>query len=270
MRRCLATLLLAVHAAAGAADAPLATAAPPAMLSVRAAPVLPLAAPFTDSQSRTLPLAAVLAGPTPVLLALGYDRCPQLCGLVLQGALEAAHASGLPGDAYRLLFVSIDPRDTPADAAARERRERGYARVVAGDAVSPRVDAWVGPPASVAALAQALGYRYAATPEAGDAQFAHPAALFVLAADGRLVRTLGGVRFDAGALRTAVLAAADGRIDGDTDGGIGDRLALLCAHLAADPGGRSAGVMIALRGVGLATLLALAALAWRTRRGRAR
>jgi protein SCO1/2 len=245
------------------AGAPLASRPLAAGLVAPSGAPLPLAATFTDDAGLARPLAAILAGDAPVLLALGYDRCPQLCGMVLQGALEAAHATGLPASGYRLLFVSIDPRDGPADAATRMRLERGYAATIAGNAPAPRIAALVGAPADVTALASAVGYRYEATPDVGDSRYAHPAALFVLTSDGRLAHRLGGVRYDADELRAALADAAHGSIAGKPS--FGDRIALLCAHLD-ESAGHDGAVLAALRGVGVATLAALAALAWRTRR----
>lgn len=279
-RLALALALALVACAGGAratlpeAGAALATRLPQAGLVAPSGAPLPLAARFTDDTGRVRPLAEVLSGNAPVLLALGYDRCPQLCGMVLQGALEAGHATGLPAAGYRLLFVSIDPRDGPADAAVRLRAERGYAATIAGNAPTPRIEALVGAPDDVAALASAVGYRYEPTPDAGDARYAHPAALFVLTPDGRLARRLGGVRYDAAELRAAIDDAAEGRLapsptSSSTSTGLGDRIALLCAHLDASTGHDGA-VLAALRGVGLATLAALGALAWRTRRRGAR
>lgn len=249
------------------AGAPLASRPPAAGLVAPSGAPLPLAATFTDDAGGARPLGRILAGDAPVLLALGYDRCPQLCGMVLQGALEAAHATGLPASGYRLLFVSIDPRDGPADAATRLRLERGYAATIAGNAPAPRIDALVGAPADVAALASAIGFRDESTPDAGDSRYAHPAALFVLTPDGRLARRLGGVRYDPGELRAALADAAAGRASSSDS--LGDRIALLCAHLD-ERAGHDGVVLAALRGVGLATLAALAALAWRTRRGGSR
>lgn len=252
------------RAALTEAGAPLATRTPAAGLVAPSGAALPLSATFTDDTGRARPLREILAGDAPVLLALGYDRCPQLCGMVLQGALEAARATGRPASGYRLLFVSIDPQDGPADAATRSRAERGYAATIAGSAPAPRIDALIGAPADVAALASAIGYRFESAPEAGGSRYAHPAALFVLAPDGRLVRRLGGVRYDPGELRIALADAADGRVTRTS--GPGDRVALLCAHLD-ERAGRDGAVVAALQAVGLATLAALAALAWRTRRG---
>ena len=83
----------------------------------------------------------------------------------------------------------------------------------------------------------------------------------VIELDGHVARYLMGVRFDPADLRAVVDEAARGHI-----GTISDRLALLCAHLDPRAGVHSDAVLLATRGVGLATLAALALFAWRRRR----
>ncbi len=271
--KALLALALALAAALASAQAPTrveALAPAPARPSVAFeqqldAP-LPLAAPFTDSTGHAVRLRDELApSSAATLLMLGYHRCPQLCGLATEGVLEAWRQSGLPPGAARLLFVSIDPAETAADAADRLRADRGYALLLAGVHAPPAapmsVERLVGAPASIAALARSVGFVY----QPGDAtnRFAHPAGVVVVTPDGRVSRYLMGVRFDPAQLRDAVQAAGEQRI-----GTLSDRLALLCAHLDPHLGAHSAAVMAIARATGLATLALLALLAWRRREGR--
>ena len=83
---------------------------------------LPLQASLRDEQGRTQPLAAFFTG-KPVVLVLEYLRCRTLCGVTLQRLVAALDA--LPLDAgrdFRLVAISIDPRDTPEDAEAAKRK----------------------------------------------------------------------------------------------------------------------------------------------------
>jgi protein SCO1/2 len=271
-----------VDAASGVAHMPvseamnrLAQRAPSAPVSStqRLGASLPLAAPFTDSEGRAVRLGdefdAVPSGgaaPRPVILVLGYFHCPQLCGLAMQGVLEAAHATGLPATAWRVVFASIDPQDTPADAAARRRVELAYARFVQGEGAAPlpSIDLLIGPPSSLAALAGSIGERYVPT-RGTDARFAHPAGIVVVTPGGRVSRYLMGVRYDAGELRAALVEAAGGRI-----GTFTDRLALLCAHLDLAVGLWSGAVLDLVRIVGVVTMLLLVLLVLRLARGRPR
>src|SRR6202012_931694 len=121
---------------------------------------LPLSAPFTDSSGRPVRLADALGGAgRPSLLLLGWNRCPQLCGLATQGALEAWRQSGLAPSAPRLPFVSGDSRE--ATAADRVAAALGYGRPRAGAADAPSAtERLVGPPASIRALADSVGFRW--------------------------------------------------------------------------------------------------------------
>jgi protein SCO1 len=222
---------------------------------------LPLGAGFTDSGGHALRLADELSrAPGPTLLMLGYHRCPQLCGLATQGVLEALRQSGLPAAAARILFVSVDPAETVADAADKRRADMGYARLLAGTqtAALPVVERLVGPAASIAALATSVGFVY----QPGDAvaRFAHPAGVVVVTPDGHVSRYLMGVRLDPTELRDAVADARAGQV-----GRLSDRLALLCAHVDPHAGAHSQAVMAGIRVAGIAALAWLAAFAWRRR-----
>ena len=272
MRRIAVLALALAHAVAfaqalaPARDGPLTpTPAPPDAAFVQhPGAALPLSAAFTDSTGRAVTLADELGHDgRPTLLMLGWHRCPQLCGLATQGALEAWRQSGLAPTATRLLFVSVDPGETAADAADRLRADFGYARLLAGasGAAPSAIERLVGPAASIRALADGVGFRW--TPADAQARLAHPAGLVVVTPDGHVSRYLMGVRFDPAELREAVHDAGRGGI-----GAISDRLALLCAHFDPHVGVHSDAVLLAMRGAGLATLGLLAAFALRRRRAR--
>jgi|GEM_PF-907808 len=261
------TLTLALaHAAAPAqapaGDAPLTpTPVPPAVtFAPRPGDALPVATTFTDSSGRLVRLGDEL-GARATLLMLGWHRCPQLCGLATQGVLEALRQGGVPASAVRIVFVSVDPAETAADAAERRRADLGYARLLAGRdaAASPDVERLVGPLPSIRALARSVGFAW----QPGDerARLAHPAGVVVVTADGRVSSALMGVRFDPAGLRSAIADAGDGHI-----GTLGDRIALLCAHLDPRAGLHDRAAMLLARLAGLATLVALGLFAWRHRR----
>jgi len=242
--------------------------APPAVAQVEIEEhlgrALPLDRRFVDQDGRAVRLAELFGDGRPVVMVLAYFRCPMLCDLVQQGVAVALRASGLrPGQDVRAITVSIDPADTTGNARLRRT---GLLQVAGGSRPAPEA-AWrvlTGNAADIAALADALGFRYAYDP--GSRQYAHPACAFVLTPDGRISRYLYGVTFRPFDLRLAAVEAAQGRI-----GTIVDRVLLTCFRY--DPSARKYGfyVLGVMRGGSALVLLTFGiAMVGMVRRERAR
>jgi protein SCO1/2 len=267
----LLALPLATRAAHGATSVP-----PQTEISQRLDAALPLELPFTDANGRLVRLGNYFADRRPVILVLGYYRCPNLCGLAMHGLLEALDASGLPRSDYRIVAVSIDPQETPADARDRGRVYTDYASFLRTGGTTQRpldLQLLVGPEASIAALSERVGFAYervgassVAEQAPGDAlaaasRYAHAAGIVVVTPDGHVSRYLLGVRFDPRALRLALVDAAAGMI-----GNVSDRLLLLCAHFAPLSGRHDAAVMNLVRLFAVLLALGLGGWTWRHRR----
>lgn len=168
--------------------------------------LVPRDAVFTTSDGRPLRLAD-LAG-APVLLSFNYTSCPRLCGLQLAGIARALGDLGWDGSGFAVLTVSIDP----AEQLPQLVRHKQVAVRNAGGA--PGVEgAWrfvKGAPAGVAALADAVGFRYRYDPRTGE--FAHQATLVVLTGDGRVSSYLHGIGYKPGTLRAALERARADRV----------------------------------------------------------
>lgn len=165
---------------------------------------LPLELGLTDAAGAPVRLGDAFRRGEPVVLVLAYYRCSMLCPLVLRGlAAQVRESPPRPGAEYRVVTVSIDPRDRPADAAHLRRELLGES--------SPdglRWAFWTGGGAEVAELAGRLGFRYRYDPASGE--FAHPAVAFVLTPEGRVSRYLYGVGVPREQVEAALGAAARG------------------------------------------------------------
>lgn len=260
----LVAVLVFLFAVGHAAAQPIALPPPPqAAIEQRLGAQLPLSLELVDANGHATTLRRELPPTTPVLLVPGYYSCPELCGLVMHGLLEAVHASGLGPGSVRIVRVSIDPQDTAATAAAAKSRDLAYAKFLGGP--PPDLHLLVGSGANTAAVARAVGYRYgtvAADRREGEpaARFAHPAAVVLVTPQGRVSRYFMGVRFDPAELRAAVRDAAGGSV-----GSLTDRIALLCAHFDPHVGRHSEAVMNGMRAIGLLVVAGLGAWTWRRR-----
>lgn len=241
--RCLAAAVLLLGAAPARAAL---TAAELADVELAPPPgaALPLDLPLVDDAGAPATPAQALAGRPAVLVFADYT-CDTLCGTAIGMAAASLGATGLrPGEDYRLLVLGLDPRDGPADAAALKAAQLGRtplaasARFLTGDA------------GTLAAAQAALGYR--ARLDAAEDRYAHPLGALVLAADGRVARTLGGFSLEPDALRSALADASAGK-----PAGLGERLRLLCYGLDAAHGIYAG---LAKRGLAIGTLLTTAAL----------
>jgi protein SCO1 len=221
---------------------------------------LPMALGFTAHDGQPVTLGTLFTGARPVLITPVYYACPTLCSLVLKDLVSTLRISGLrPGVDVDLLTYSIDPTETPAQAAAKRTellRELG----------NPPDLAWpflVGDAQSTRALSEALGFRYAYDKDLK--QYAHSAVVMVLSPQGKLTRYIHGLNNPPGDLRLAVVEASQGRV-----GTSMDQVMLRCYQY--DPVARRYGLRIdlALKALGTLTLLGLAALFLTLRRAEKR
>jgi protein SCO1/2 len=188
-------------------------------------------------------------GERPVLLVPAYATCPMLCPLVLNGVMTALRA--LPFDVGRefgVVAFSFDPRETPAQVAAKKAR-------LLADYRRPNADAGfhflTGDEATVRRLAAAVGFRYAF--DAVQQQYAHASGIVVLTPEGRIARYLFGVEYPPRDLRLALVEASEGRIGSPID-----QLLLFCFHWDPATGRYSRFALDAVRVAGLGTVAAIA------------
>ena len=163
-----------------------------------------------DGAGNPVHLGSLLNRGKPVLVTLGYHRCPMLCGLVLDGLVKAAAASGLKlGKDFFAVDVSIDPAEDAKLLAQTQKR----VLTLAGSNNAADWPFWssVGDGGAAARkLADAVGFRYKYDPT--SKQFAHDAVAFVLTPEGVVARYLYGVDYPARDFRMAMVEASGGRV----------------------------------------------------------
>ena len=218
-----AALALALGTAAPAPPVSEQGEVPPALRNVEIVEQLggqvPLEATFREQDGRTVALGELLAGGEPVVMALVYYECPMLCGLVLGGLARGMRQTGLElGKDFRALSVSFDPREKPGLALVRQTawlQSMGRPEATAG---------WrflTGEEPQIRKVTEAVGFKYAY--DQATRQYAHAAAIVVLAPGGKISRYLYGVEYPAKELRLSLVEAADGKV-----GTSFDRFLLTC------------------------------------------
>ena len=166
---------------------------------------------FSDGAGQRVRLDTLLNKGKPVLVTLGYHRCPMLCGLVLDGLVKAARTSGLKlGKDFLAVDVSIDPGEDATLLAQTQARVVKLAGEGATAADWPFWSSVADGGEAARKLADAVGFRYKYDPQ--SKQFAHDAVAFVLTPEGVVARYLYGVDYPARDFRMAVVEASGGRV----------------------------------------------------------
>jgi len=144
----------------------------------------------------------------PTVLALVYYRCPSICKPLLGAVADVVAKLDLaPGQDYRLLTVSFDPTDGPADS---KRMKRDFTASLGDGFPSGAWSFLTGESTSIRRLTEAVGFRY----RRQGADFIHPAALVVLSPERKIVRYLYGTTYLPFDVKMALAEAAQGSVGG--------------------------------------------------------
>lgn len=201
-------------------EAPVTNQAPPMLQKVKITQNLngqiPLDLQFRDETGKTVALGDYF-GQKPVILGMVYYKCKMLCpeeinGLV--GALEMVKFN--PGKDFNIVFVSIDPTETPQIAAEEKAvYMKRYGRPA-------DVNGWhflTGQQAQINALATATGYHFERMPgpDGKMNQFAHASAIEILTPTGKISQYYLGVEYAPKDLQLGLVEASDGKIGSFVD-----------------------------------------------------
>lgn len=208
---------------------------------------------FRDERDYPFKLKQMFPGKQPVVLMLGYYSCPAMCGQVLDAAFDALSKTNLqPGTDYRVLSVSIDPKETPDVAANRKGVFLPRLMKTGGD------HAWhllTGSAENSKALAESVGFQFYWSEATG--QFAHPPSLIFLTPEGKVNRVIVNTYFEPEDVRLALVEASNGTL-----GTFWDEVKLNCLTFDSRTNSYSLAVMTLMRIGGAVTVIVLAAMIW--------
>jgi protein SCO1/2 len=213
---------------------------------------------FTNESGKSVTLAGCAEG-KPVVLALGYYHCPMLCTLELN-ELVASLQDLKPAAANlaSIIFVSIDPTETPSLAAAKKA---AYMKLYARKEAAANWHFLTGSESAIKTLAGHAGFRFAYDP--ASRQYAHPSGLVILTPEGKISRYFFGISYAAKDLGAALREASAHRT-----GDVVRQFVYLCFHYDPIRGKYGATIMAVVRLGGVATLAGLAGLIWMAGRPR--
>ncbi|HSU19415.1 MAG TPA: SCO family protein [Acidobacteriaceae bacterium] len=212
---------------------------------------LPMAAQFTDETGHTAPLSSWFHG-KPVVMAEVYYKCSMLCPQVLHGLATGLKQTTLvPGKDYDVLTFSIDPMDTPADAAEQKRQ---FLSEMGRPEAAGAVHFLTASDASISAISGSTGFHFVRVPGPDGKldQFAHSSVVMFATPDGRMSKYLAGIDYQPRDLRLALLDASQKKISNPVD-----LLILYCCNYSPSAGRYTVSVLRIMSIAGMAAVVAV-------------
>jgi protein SCO1 len=177
---------------------------------------IPLNLQFRDSTGKAVTLGDYF-GKKPAILAMVYYRCKMLCPEVIDGLVGALEMVKFnPGKDFNVIFVSIDPTETPSLAASEKTLYlKRYGR-------PGTADGWhflTGQQPAIDALAKATGFGYTRVPgpDGKMTQFAHASSIELLTPTGKLAQYYLGVEYSPRDIQLGLVEASNGKIGSIVD-----------------------------------------------------
>lgn len=220
---------------------------------------LPLDEEFLNEKGEPVKLRSFFDGHQPVAIVLNYYGCPMLCGMLLNAAKASFEGMNwLPGQQYKIVTISFDPKEKSELAAAKKKSI--LESIKREDFRKASETGWhflVGKSGSEARIAKALGFGYKWVEE--EQQYAHGTALFLASPSGQLSRVMLGLDFPPGDLKLGLLEAGAGKV-----GSFAEKLVLFCYHY--DPKDNKyallASRLVTIGGIVTVVALLMAYLVW--------
>ena len=172
---------------------------------------LPLDAAFVDETGKPVKLGDYF-GKHPALVSLVYYTCPMLCSEELDGVASSLEMVKLmPGKDFDVIVISIDPSDTPAQAAKSKAlyvKRYGRPETAAG---------WhflTGQRPAIDAVTNAVGFGYVRVPgpDGKLTQFAHASSIELVTPEGKLAQYYLGVEYSPKDILLGLIDASGNKI----------------------------------------------------------
>jgi len=172
---------------------------------------LPLNAPFVDETGKAVVLGDYF-GKRPAIISMVYYNCPMLCSEELDGLTGALEMVKLtPGKDFDVVIISIDPSETPEQAAKKKAfylKRYGRPETAAG---------WhflTGQRPAIDAVTEAVGFGYVRVPgpDGRLSQFAHASSIEIATTDGKLAQYYLGVEYSPKDMLFGLIEASGNKI----------------------------------------------------------
>lgn len=172
---------------------------------------IPFDITLIDEAGKPVQLGSFFKEGRPVVINLGYSRCPSICIAMRNQLVTTLPDTDLNlGEDFIVLNISIDPQETPEVSAEMQQttlaelKEKG---------VEVSGDGWrflTGEQEAITALTDAVGYRYMYIKPQNE--YGHPGVLVLADGEGVVKRYLSGTAYSGRTLRLSIVETSQGKV----------------------------------------------------------
>lgn len=172
---------------------------------------IPMDITLIDEAGKSIELGSLFKQGRPVVINLGYSRCPSICIAMRNQLVDAMPDVDLAvGEDFVILNISIDPEETAETSAKMQEttlaqlKEKG---------VEASADGWrylTGTQEAITALTEAVGYRYLYIKPQNE--YGHPGVLVLADGQGVVKRYLSGTAYSGRTLRLSIVETSQGEV----------------------------------------------------------
>ena len=163
---------------------------------------------FYDEENRFVEIGRYLDGDQPVMLSFNYSNCPKLCSVQLENMTATLLSVDFKvGEDFQVVSVSIDPNEQTS------RSKKTKAKYTEQYNKPGTEDGWhflTGKKANIKKLTDTCGFEFKYVP--AQKLFSHPPVFILVSPEGKIVRYIHGLDYDADTIEQALIESAEGKI----------------------------------------------------------
>ncbi len=163
---------------------------------------------FHDSENNSVNLGRYFDGKKPVMLSFNYSNCPKLCSVQLENMTTALRDVDLiVGKDFEVVSISMDPLEQ--SSRAKQTKEK-YVHLYGKPESKDGFHFLTGDEDAIQMLADDCGFKFKYVPK--QKIYSHPPVFILLSPEGKIVRYIHGLDYEAKTIRLALIESAKGNI----------------------------------------------------------
>jgi len=164
-----------------------------------------------DENGKPVKLGSFFEEGRPVVMNLGYSRCPSICPAMRMQLVNTLADTDLTlGDDFIVLNISIDPEESHEVSASMRA---GTLKDLEEKGVAASEDGWrflTADQDTIEALTDAIGYRYLYIKPQNE--YGHPGVLVLADGEGVIRRYLSGTAYSGRTLKLSIVETSQGKV----------------------------------------------------------